>query len=431
MTFASQKWSASASADPLNESCRGYLFKLKENKKDWKKLFVVLHGADIIYYDNPHCAQTDQRSKDGTKSVLSAMAYEEFSRADGVSAPTSTPSYMLVETTHAKKIYCAKSADERQMWISNIKMNVERVAKAGVVRERSGSSGGDAKKRDEPAGGFFSRLFNNKRDSSVAGMSPRSRFSMETHRLASTRVSGAARSSQAEKSSAASHLDDVALDDALKQMLATLGLADAQAQNVLKLPAVQKREMLRGFELKQGSDIKPKKYVSVLLDDPGLEELGETAAWLSTAPIKNIDEFVKSGGTDALGGPLRGRLENPDPSPGSNPSSYPDSTFLYPGLCAHAAEIEGSHYVAQRIEATMRCLKNLTKVEVGLNAVINSPANVCQSFASSGKRNPISEPKANPNPSPRMSARWVVNSHTPNPDLCSYPTTSHQIGPPP
>ena len=51
---ASQKWSASASADPLNESCRGYLFKLKENKKDWKKLFVVLHGTDIIYYDNPH-----------------------------------------------------------------------------------------------------------------------------------------------------------------------------------------------------------------------------------------------------------------------------------------------------------------------------------------------------------------------------------------
>ena len=45
--------------------CQGYLFKLKENGKEWKKIYVVLNGGEIVYYDNPHNARADKRQKDG------------------------------------------------------------------------------------------------------------------------------------------------------------------------------------------------------------------------------------------------------------------------------------------------------------------------------------------------------------------------------
>ena len=84
------------------EACEGFLFKLKENKKEWKKLYVKLSGAEIIYYDSPHGARADKRLKDGVKQVITAYPFDEF---DGVNAPTSTPSYLRIETTHAKKVW--------------------------------------------------------------------------------------------------------------------------------------------------------------------------------------------------------------------------------------------------------------------------------------------------------------------------------------
>ena len=35
------------------QACQGFLFKLKENHKEWKKLYVVLDGGSIVYYDSP------------------------------------------------------------------------------------------------------------------------------------------------------------------------------------------------------------------------------------------------------------------------------------------------------------------------------------------------------------------------------------------
>ena len=46
-------------------SCNGFLFKLKQNNKEWKKIYVVLKGGEVIYYDNPHNARADKRQKDG------------------------------------------------------------------------------------------------------------------------------------------------------------------------------------------------------------------------------------------------------------------------------------------------------------------------------------------------------------------------------
>lgn len=90
----------------LVSEAQGFLFKLKENNKEWKKVYAVLNGGDLIYYDSPHAARADLRLKDGVKQVVSAHAYDEF---DGVNAPTGSPAYLVIETTHAKKVYCAKS----------------------------------------------------------------------------------------------------------------------------------------------------------------------------------------------------------------------------------------------------------------------------------------------------------------------------------
>ena len=90
------------------QECQGFLFKLKENNKEWKKLYVALSANEIIYYNSPQDATADRRQKDGVKQVVSAYPYDEFS---GVNAPTGTPAYLCIETTHAKKVYCAKSQD--------------------------------------------------------------------------------------------------------------------------------------------------------------------------------------------------------------------------------------------------------------------------------------------------------------------------------
>ena len=138
--------------------CQGWLFKLKENNKEWKKIYVALSGCDIIYYDSPHSARADKRSKDGTKSVVAAHAHDEF---DGVRPPTTSPSYFMVETTHAKKTYCARTADEREMWLSNIKRNAEAAARAALDRQQT--SPGAGKAVEAKKGGILSHFSNMKK----------------------------------------------------------------------------------------------------------------------------------------------------------------------------------------------------------------------------------------------------------------------------
>ena len=31
----------------------GWLYKLKDNKKEWKKVYAVLHGDDLHFFDSP------------------------------------------------------------------------------------------------------------------------------------------------------------------------------------------------------------------------------------------------------------------------------------------------------------------------------------------------------------------------------------------
>ena len=100
----------------------------------------------------------------------------------------------------------------------------------------------------------------------------------------------------------------------------------------------------------------PKHYVSVLLDDPSVEELSGTDAWLRAAPLSQIDEFVRADGQAAL-------------------------ASLLSDLCRYSERAEHDN---RRIEQAMRCLKALIRADVGLSAVISSPALVCQSFASGG-----------------------------------------------
>ena len=99
-------WRTASSGKGAEGDCQGFLFKLKENGKEWKKLYVVLYGNEIVYYDSPHDARANKRQKDGTKQVTTAYNYDEFS---GPNAPTTSPAYLMIETTHAKKVYCAKT----------------------------------------------------------------------------------------------------------------------------------------------------------------------------------------------------------------------------------------------------------------------------------------------------------------------------------
>ena len=113
------------------EECKGFLFKLKENNKEWKKLYVVLKGAEIIYYDSPNGHQADKRLKDGVKQVITSYPYDEFT---GVNAPTGTPAYFIIETTHAKKTYCAKSQEDRATWVNAIRHNGEMFARQSMSK---------------------------------------------------------------------------------------------------------------------------------------------------------------------------------------------------------------------------------------------------------------------------------------------------------
>ena len=60
-------------------------------------------------------------------------------------------------------------------------------------------------------------------------------------------------------------------------------------------------------------------------------------------------------------------------------------------LCRHASRADADEV---KVEAVMRGLKALVKAEAGLDAVIRSPALVCQSFASGGGTLLLSESEA-------------------------------------
>ena len=93
-----------SSLDAIGD-CSGALYKLKENGKEWKQIYAVLRGTDLCYYAGEQDAVLDRRLKDGTKAVLGASpGASELVKAP---APVPVPSYFTIETSHAKKVYCA------------------------------------------------------------------------------------------------------------------------------------------------------------------------------------------------------------------------------------------------------------------------------------------------------------------------------------
>ena len=251
------------------------------------------------------------------------------------------------------------------MWVDMIKKNAESFARAAVSRSGEGTP-------STKGGGIFSTLkagFSNRRGSAMkdAVEPPResrpstSRISMSglgftrLSRSGSDALGSISRGSIVEED----FIPDDELDSRLNAMASTLGLVGPQLAAVLKLPKEQKREMLRGFRMKQEESGSakgpgPKAYVEKLTDDPSFDELMEVAAWLTSAEIAKVGMFADAGGTDALAGVL----EN---------------------LCRSGARGDSD---AVKIEAAMRCLSALVKTEAGLNAVINSRKLVCQAFAS-------------------------------------------------
>ena len=152
----------------------------------------------------------------------------------------------------------------------------------------------------------------------------------------------------------------------------------------------------------------PEHYAAVLLNDPDLEELLGTEAWLRGAPVSQVSRPVQHAPAQ------HGAFRRPDPacecSPrrpyhrllglaqhasaqhgafpsqvaefvNSQPSGTAALSTLLAGLCRYS---ERSPSDNQRIEIAMRCLKALIRTDKGLAGVITSPALVCQAFASGG-----------------------------------------------
>ena len=217
-------------------------------------------------------ARADRKLKDGVKHVVTAYPYDEFV---GVNAPTGTPAYLMIETTHAKKIYCAKSQEDRAMWVDSIRKNGERAARAAITRQGSRSISKMTKQSS-----LFGNLFGGKRVSTGADyLKERDELSAGSMLTMKARPS-LARSERSASSSgsgmlAVPEVADEDLDDELQKMVGSLGLKGPQAAAVLNLPREKKREMLKGFTLTQqqdkatpGKENEPRAYATQLLDDP-------------------------------------------------------------------------------------------------------------------------------------------------------------------
>ena len=106
---------------PLSEQYRapqaGYLFKLKEKGGGWKKIYAVLRGCELCYYESPSDAQRKLLMRDGAKTVLSAAESDPPARAR---PPVHDPWYFTIQTTTARKTYCVRTSRDREKWLGAI-----------------------------------------------------------------------------------------------------------------------------------------------------------------------------------------------------------------------------------------------------------------------------------------------------------------------
>ena len=56
--------------DTDNARMQGSLLKLKEGGKGWKKMYAVLHGNQLIYYDSVAKAKIGRAMRDGVKTLV-------------------------------------------------------------------------------------------------------------------------------------------------------------------------------------------------------------------------------------------------------------------------------------------------------------------------------------------------------------------------
>jgi len=350
---------------------QGYLYKLKENKKEWKKIYVTLQNCDIVYYESPSHVRTNRRMKDGVKTIISAIAQPFY---DGMPPPVDSPHYLVIETTHARKTFCAKSAEERKGWLDAIKRNGERAARIAIMGRQSSAGHPSARvpasavnvaASGDPSG---RSSVVRPHSSSVGNSSKKGFFSKAAGMV--NRTSTAAGSNDVKSSfsrTTLNHADsgpvinDTEVDTKIDQVLNTLGLPQAQTEAILKMPQDKKREMLHMFSKQQAAEsAAPSKasatpYINLLKDDPDVEELTKVATWLGTSHLPKVKEFIEAKGSIAIAEVLT-------------------------DLCRYQ---ERSHDDYQKLDAGMRCVKALIKTDAGLNNLIQYKQ-VCHSFAASG-----------------------------------------------
>ena len=71
------------------QACQGFLFKLKENHKEWKKLYVVLDGGSIVYYDSP-LGEREREASSNPKRADTARSTPYRSHPSHLTAATHT-----------------------------------------------------------------------------------------------------------------------------------------------------------------------------------------------------------------------------------------------------------------------------------------------------------------------------------------------------
>ena len=270
------------------------------------------------------------------------------------------PSYFTIETSHAKKVYCAPTEAACAAW-------VDRIRRGGQARARQASTAplpGDAERKTSLASSSGRTTPRSRQESK--SWNPFSRMSKaassgdgEGRKVSVTSPSAAPKSVQ---------LDDVALslgDDEVDRrfpgLLQQLGIPKAKQDAMLKMPLDKKREMLAMYAQHQAQDaaqnekLNPAASVEMLRDDAPYDGLKTLSVHLKSCGMEWVRAFLQAGAVDAF-------------------------AACVGALCRFEERSEDDAY---KIEAALACLKALMKTEEGIAAMVASEQ-LCTSFVAGG-----------------------------------------------
>ncbi len=320
----------------------GYLFKLKESGKEWKKLYVVLRATEIVYYDSPLDAQHHRPRPDGVKIC---KGVERTAPPPKAKAPVAAhkAAYFIIETTHARKIFCTRSEDDRDEWVEAIQANAAAAARVAMQRRAMGGKSGSA---PASGGGLLGGLFRSKAKPTVAAKAPRPNLA----------------SAKGPELSA----EEEATNSAYAELLKTMGLPSHKMMSMLAMPIDKKREMLEmyathradaeeGGAAATGSGRTATSYAQLLRCQPTLEQLQELAVTLESANAGWVAAFLAADALEHL-------------------------SALLEDLCRFDERPESDWL---KVDAAMACAAALTRTDEGMASAAAS-ARLCRSFASGG-----------------------------------------------